>query len=141
MRDQLLCSSSTIHLQTGSVLVNEPFLIVGVAFGKSLKGLADLLRGEHLSGSELSVLIVGFVSSIVLTTAGIVYFRRALRQLEADEALSAAEHASVQQHEAAASSCTTLQVDLASTGRHSDVDHVHDDESSAAYYICTYLRG
>lgn len=106
-----------------SVSVNEPFVAVSVAFGKSLKGLADLLRGEHLSASELSVLIVGFVSSIVLAAAGVVYFRRALRQLEADEALSAGEHAPPAQLHGAASSCTRLEVDLASTGRHVDVDH------------------
>jgi len=77
-----------------SNLSHLPFLAADVYFGKSLKGLADLIKGEHLDGAELAIILTGFLASVALAIGGVHLFRRELRRIDSTAVPSSASDAS-----------------------------------------------
>mmetsp|Transcript_28164 Transcript_28164/g.71797 ORF Transcript_28164/g.71797 Transcript_28164/m.71797 type:complete len:561 (-) Transcript_28164:1472-3154(-) len=73
-----------IKYMAASIPGKMPSNVLSVIFGRNLKGLAALLKGEHLPASQIVVNLVSLGCALIIVVGGFLYARRALKQLEAE---------------------------------------------------------
>ncbi|KAG2446638.1 hypothetical protein HYH02_008210 [Chlamydomonas schloesseri] len=70
---------------TGSILGQLPGNLLACYFGKNLKGLSSMMKGESTSPGQIAYNIGGLLLSIGLVVLGFWFARRAMRKIEREQ--------------------------------------------------------